>query len=72
MTEQIGNVTVNYEYYEGQDFYSDGDVEDEILDIVKTYPANEFTTVVSSYVQIISEAIFFKVCQLIRMMRYWR
>lgn len=47
MTEQIGNVTVNYEYYEGQDFYSDGDVEDEILDIVKTYPANEFNRIIA-------------------------
>ena len=32
---EIGKVKLNLEYYEGQDLYSDGDIEDEILEIVK-------------------------------------
>lgn len=47
MTELIGNVTVNYKYYEGQDIYSDGDVEDEILDIVKTYPKADYNRIIA-------------------------
>lgn len=46
MTEQIGNVKLNYQYYEGQDLYSDGDVEDEILDIVKQYPRSEYNRII--------------------------
>lgn len=33
--EKIGNVTLNYQYYKGVDQYSDGDIEDVILEIVK-------------------------------------
>lgn len=35
MQEIIGKVKINYEFYTGEDFYSDGDIEDTILDIVK-------------------------------------
>lgn len=35
MVEKIGNVTMNYDYYKGKDLYSDGDIEDDILNIVK-------------------------------------
>lgn len=35
MSEYIENVKLNYEYYCGQDLYSDGDIEDVLLDIVK-------------------------------------
>lgn len=35
MTEQIGKVTMNYRFYKGTDDYSDGDIEDEILEYVK-------------------------------------
>ncbi len=34
-SEQIGNIKLNLEYYSGDDQYSDGDIEDEILNIVK-------------------------------------
>lgn len=47
MTEQIGKVTVNYQYYEGQDFYSDGDVEDEILQIVKEHQEEEYNQIIA-------------------------
>ena len=34
MKEKIGNVLLNYEFYKGQDDYSDGDIEDELLKMV--------------------------------------
>lgn len=33
--EKIGNVTLNCQFYKGTDQYSDGDIEDTLLDIVK-------------------------------------
>lgn len=43
MTEKIGGVTLNYEYYSGQDLYSDGDtVEEKILSIVKKESGYEY------------------------------
>ena len=35
MTETIGKVTLNLDKYPGEDYYCDGSVEDEILEIVK-------------------------------------
>jgi 2-polyprenyl-3-methyl-5-hydroxy-6-metoxy-1,4-benzoquinol methylase len=35
MHEMIGKVKVNLEFYRGEDFYSDGPIEDEILNVVK-------------------------------------
>lgn len=35
MIEYIGNVKLDLTYYSGQDLYSDGDIEEEILKIVK-------------------------------------
>jgi len=32
--EKIGNVTLNYEFYKGEDLYSDGDIENTLLTIV--------------------------------------
>lgn len=43
MTEKVGSVTLNYEFYQGKDLYSDGDVEDEILQIVKEGEAYHYT-----------------------------
>ncbi len=42
MRETIGEVTLNLDCYEGQDGYSDGDVEEELLELVKQYPPEEF------------------------------
>ncbi|HIX75996.1 MAG TPA: class I SAM-dependent methyltransferase [Candidatus Fusicatenibacter merdavium] len=43
MTEKIGGVILNYDYYSGQDLYSDGDaVEEKILSIVKKESGYEF------------------------------
>lgn len=45
MTEKIGNVTLNYKFYKGTDTYSDGDIEEDILDIVKKHSADEMIRV---------------------------
>ena len=36
MIKQVGKVKLNYEFYEGEDFDSDGEIEDELLDAVKS------------------------------------
>lgn len=42
----IGQVSLNYDYYPGEDLYSDGAVEDEILNIVKNYSRVQFQSVI--------------------------
>lgn len=42
MTEKIGKVSLNLDYYEEKDLYSDGDVEEELLDIAKNHTPEEF------------------------------
>lgn len=44
--EKIGNVVMNYDYYSGQDLYSDGDIEDTLLDIVKNHDRSEFPNII--------------------------
>lgn len=46
MTEKIGKITLDYKHYPGEDFYCDGEVEDEILDIVKNYSPVEFGRII--------------------------
>jgi len=45
MIEEIGNVKLNLTYYTGKDQYSDGDIEDELLQIVQAH--NDFDEVIS-------------------------
>ncbi|WP_343248585.1 class I SAM-dependent methyltransferase [Diplocloster hominis] len=47
MKETIGRVIINYDYYTGKDYYSDGAVEDEILEIVQNYPEEEYNKVIA-------------------------
>lgn len=47
MKEQIGKVILNYEYYSGTDLYSDGEIEDELLEIVKTHGEEEFNNIIA-------------------------
>lgn len=47
MNEKIGNVILNYTHYLGVDLYSDGEVEDELLDIVKNYEEKEFNRIIA-------------------------
>lgn len=46
MTEKIGNITLDYKHYPGEDLYCDGAVEDELLDIVKNHPASEYGRII--------------------------
>lgn len=38
MTEQVGKVTLDYTFYKGQDQYSDGDIEDDLLRLIQEEP----------------------------------
>ena len=38
MTEQVGKVTLDYSFYSGQDQYSDGDIEDDLLKLITEEP----------------------------------
>ncbi|MDE7324403.1 MAG: methyltransferase domain-containing protein [Lachnospiraceae bacterium] len=44
--EKIGSVTLDLTYYSGQDFYSDGDIEDEMLDIAMNNPVERFPEII--------------------------
>ena len=46
MVEEIGKVKLDYSRYPGEDFYGDGKVEDEILDIVKNLSPVEYGGVI--------------------------
>lgn len=47
MREKIGNITLDYEYYPGEDLYSDGPVEEELLKIASTYREEELNRVIA-------------------------
>ena len=44
--EKIGNITLNLKHYAGHDFYSDGDVEDELLAIARDLSPVEYPSVI--------------------------
>lgn len=46
LPSKIGNVTLNYDLYAGEDLYSDGDIEDEILAIVKDASRVEYPSII--------------------------
>ena len=46
MLDEIGKVKLDYSKYPGEDFYCDGTVEDEMLDIVKKYSPVESAKVI--------------------------
>lgn len=46
-TEKIGGVTLEYRWYPGEDLYSDGDVEEELLAIAKEYEEEEYDQVIA-------------------------
>lgn len=47
MKEKIGQVTLDDTCYPGQDLYSDGSVEDEMLEIARNYPEEEWNRVIA-------------------------
>lgn len=44
--ELIGKVKLDYTYYPGEDYYCDGVVEDELLEIVKSYSPVEYGRII--------------------------
>lgn len=46
-SKTVGKVTLDLSCYPGEDFYTDGAVEDELLDIVKNNPVSEFTRIIA-------------------------
>ena len=46
MIEKIGKITLDYKYYPGEDFYCDGVIEDELLEIVKNNPVSEYSRII--------------------------
>lgn len=46
MTEQIGKVILEYTHYPGEDFYCDGEIEKELLEIAKNYSSVEFPGII--------------------------
>lgn len=47
MQEKIGNVVLDHKYYKGCDYYSDGEIEDHMLNIAKKYGDIEYSHVIS-------------------------
>ena len=44
--EEIGKIKLNLTHYPGEDYYCDGDVEDEMLDITRNYSAVEYQRII--------------------------
>ncbi|MCH5258112.1 MAG: class I SAM-dependent methyltransferase [Lachnospiraceae bacterium] len=44
--EEIGKIKLNLVHYPGEDYYCDGDVEDELLDITRNYSAVEYQRII--------------------------
>lgn len=49
MQEMIGKVRLDYTSYPGEDLYSDGEIEDLLLEIAKTYPPSNLDQAVADY-----------------------
>ena len=46
MTEQVGKIKLDYSKYPGEDFYCDGEIEKEIMEIVQKYSVMEFQQII--------------------------
>lgn len=46
MKEKIGKVVLDYEKYPGKDLYSDGDIEEVLLEIVKNFKEEDFNQII--------------------------
>lgn len=46
LPKNIGQVSLNYDYYPGKDLYSDGVIEDELLNIVKNSSSVEYQSII--------------------------
>ena len=45
--EKIGKIVLDYEFYPGEDLYSDGPVEDEMLEVAKKFREEEYNQVIA-------------------------
>lgn len=45
--EKIGNIELDYEFYPGEDLYSDGPVEDEMLEVAQNFREEEFNQIIA-------------------------
>ena len=45
--ENIGKVKLNLKYYGGKDLYSDGEIEDVLLNITENYEESQFNDVIA-------------------------
>lgn len=48
MQEKIGNITLDYEFYPGEDLYCDGAIENTLLDIVKKHEKHEYSEIIKN------------------------
>ena len=46
--EIVGNVALDYEFYSGEDYYSEGDIEDELLKIVQSNDEDGLYTLINT------------------------
>lgn len=46
MIEEIGKIKLDLTHYPGEDYYCDGDVEDELLEIARNYSAVEYQRII--------------------------
>ena len=44
--EEIGRIKLNLKHYPGEDYYCDGEVEDELLDIARNYSQAEYGRII--------------------------
>lgn len=51
MTESIGNVQLDLQYYPGKDYYSDGEIEDILLEYVSNHTEEEYDAYMSECAQ---------------------
>ncbi len=49
MVFQIGEVKLNYNHYSGQDLYSDGEIENVLLDIVKNNSQSDYNRIIAEH-----------------------
>lgn len=46
--EKVGNVVLNYEYYDGNDYYSEGEAENYLLDLVTRFTEKDYEHVIQN------------------------
>ncbi len=44
MQEMVGRICINYDFYKGTDLYSDGDIEEKLLEFVQNHDESELET----------------------------